>query len=88
MLDHLGDVGPMTRTDFAQDTFANPDEATKQPVTLCHKVRHWEAESLASRNQITDPKDCNVVPRAIRRSIGLNHAEHAMQLPIDKEDEK
>jgi hypothetical protein len=34
------------------------------------------------------PEDTNTVPRAVRRTIWLDHAEHAMELPADEEDDK
>lgn len=34
------------------------------------------------------PEDTNTVPRAVRRTIRLDHAEHAMELPTDEEDDK
>ena len=34
---------------------------------------------------MSDPKNANVVVTAEWRPIGWNHAEHAMQLPVDKE---
>ncbi len=34
------------------------------------------------------PEHTNVVERTERRSVRLDHAEHAMELPADKEDNK
>ena len=36
----------------------------------------------------TDPKDTDGVERAIRGPVGLDHAEHAVKLPVDEEDNK
>jgi hypothetical protein len=36
----------------------------------------------------TDPKDANRVPGAVWRAIGLDHAEHAMELPADEKDDE
>jgi hypothetical protein len=38
VLDNLGDEGPMARTNFAKNTFVDPDHATDQPVTLYEKM--------------------------------------------------
>ena len=34
------------------------------------------------------PEDTNGVPRTVWRTIWLDHAEHAMKLPADEEDDK
>ena len=36
MLDHLGDVRSVTRTNFTKDTLPDPDDAAYEPVAL-HK---------------------------------------------------
>jgi hypothetical protein len=35
---------------------------------------------------LAHPEDTNGVERAVRWPVGLDHAEHAMQLPVDEED--
>jgi hypothetical protein len=34
VLDHLGDVGPVTRTNFTKDALPDPDDTTDEPVAL------------------------------------------------------
>ena len=34
MLDHFGDVSDMTGTNFAENTFRDPDETSEKPVPL------------------------------------------------------
>ncbi len=34
MLDHLGDVCPVTRTNFTKDAFPDPDDPADEPVAL------------------------------------------------------
>ena len=36
----------------------------------------------------THPEDTNAVPRTVRGTIWLDHAEHAMELPADEKDDK
>ena len=36
----------------------------------------------------TYPEDTDGIVRAVRSAVGLNHAEHAVQLPVDEEDNK
>lgn len=36
----------------------------------------------------TYPEDTNGVERAERRPVGLNHAEHTVELPVDEEDDE
>ena len=36
----------------------------------------------------TYPEDTNRVPGAERRTVGLDHAEHTVQLPVEEEDEE
>jgi hypothetical protein len=34
MLDNLGNVGPVTRADFAEDTLVDPNDTPNQPIAL------------------------------------------------------
>lgn len=36
----------------------------------------------------TNPKDTDGVERAVRWGVGFNHAEHAVELPVDEENNK
>lgn len=36
----------------------------------------------------TYPEDTDGVERTVRRPVGLDHAEHAVQLPVDEEDDE
>lgn len=36
----------------------------------------------------TDPKNSDVVEGAVGRSVRLNHTEHAVELPVDEENDK
>lgn len=47
VLDDLGDVGTVTRADFAEDTFVDPDHAAYQPVAL-----HNEGKKISKRKKI------------------------------------
>jgi len=40
------------------------------------------------KSEKTDPKDTNGVVRAVRRPVGLDHTEHAVELPVDEEDDE
>lgn len=40
VLDHLGDVSPMTRTNFTKDALPDPDDAANEPVALQRKKEH------------------------------------------------
>jgi len=40
------------------------------------------------KGEQTHPKDADGVPRAERRTIRLDHTEHAMKLPANEEDDK
>ena len=41
-----------------------------------------------TKEKSTDPKDTDVVERAIGGPIGFDHAEHAVELPVDEEDDE
>lgn len=39
MLDHFGDVSDVTRSNFAENTFNDPDNSTNEPVALLVVIR-------------------------------------------------
>jgi hypothetical protein len=41
-----------------------------------------------TKEKNTYPKDTDVIERTERRPVRLDHAKHAMQLPVDEEDDK
>lgn len=79
----------MARTDFAENTLVDPDEATDKPVTLIKRSRDYSQKRMPeTKHGQTHPKDTDGVPRAVRRTVGFDHAEHTMELPADEEDDE
>jgi hypothetical protein len=37
---------------------------------------------------MTYPEDSDGIERAVGRTVGLDHAEHAVELPVDEEDDE
>jgi hypothetical protein len=42
--------------------------------------------TAAERRHGTHPKDTDSVKVAVRGTVGLDHAEHAVELPVDEKD--
>lgn len=84
VLDDLGYVRDMSRTDFTKNTFNNPYDTADEPVSLTrtNKTKRWR------RKKLTYPEDTNAVVRTERWSIRLDHAEHSVQLPVDEKDDE
>lgn len=52
VLDDLGDVGNMAGADFAENTLANPNDTTNEPVTLEVPESEYMVREIC-RNQLT-----------------------------------
>jgi len=55
------------------------------PVTGAYFAEDTLRNPNDASNEPIAPEDSDGVGRAIRRAVGFDHAEHAMQLPIDEE---
>jgi hypothetical protein len=85
VLDDFGDVGAVAGANLAQNTFTDPDDTADNPVALCLDVRSPKHIYMVSN---TYPEDTDRVEGAVRRAIRLDHAEHAVQLPVDEEHDE
>ena len=77
----------MAGPDLTENPLGDPDDTTEEPIALrSETIKTWSQEQKRERE--TDPKDADGVVRAIGRPVGLDHAEHAVELPVDEEDEE
>ena len=77
----------MTRSDFAENAFGDPDQTTDKPIALRIKLIKTCSTNKREKKK-TDPKDTDGVEGAVRRPVRFDHAEHAVKLPVDKEDDE
>ena len=85
VLNDLGDVRPVARSDFTKDAFINPDDTTNKPVAL---VIYSLAKRCVENEFGAYPEDTDRVEGAVWRSVRFDHAEHAVKLPAYEEDDK
>lgn len=86
VLDDFGYVGPVAGAHFTEDTLEGEDHSASKPVAL--QSRGQPSPTLCSSRCNTYPEDTDGVPRAERLAVGLDHAEHAVQLPVQEEDDE
>ena len=77
----------MAGSDFAENPFGNPNQTAEKPIALHGKSIRTHSPNKSEKKN-TDPKDTDGVERAERRSVGFDHAEHSVELPVDEEDDE
>lgn len=85
MLNDLGDVGDVARANFTEDTLIDPNHSANKPVPL---IGALATDQKYTFRIYSHPENADCVERTERRAVWLDHAEHAMELPVDEEDDK